>query len=165
VDHPLASRLRDAVERAARALEALDDAAASRAPAAGKWSPKEVLGHLIDSALVNYQRFAQAAARGAAEFGTYDQQAFVALQCPREAPWSELVALWRLQNRHLARLVARLPAEALAQPLLERGLERVAWKLPAPGRAATLEYFVGDYLGHLTHHLGQIAPGLGRNAD
>jgi hypothetical protein len=49
--------LRTMVDRAAEELRAISDAVAGARPAPGKWSVKEIVGHLIDSAANNHQRF------------------------------------------------------------------------------------------------------------
>ena len=65
----------------------------------GKWVPKEILGHLIDSAANNHQRFVRA--RFADPFNSpgYDQNAWVAVHAYRERPWAELVDLWAAHNQ------------------------------------------------------------------
>ena len=152
----VAEDLRAVVAQAHRALSELDEAAAGRAPAPGKWSPKELVGHLIDSAAINHQRFAQAADRDNLVFDTYDQDRFVALQRPGEAAWSELLELWRLQNLHLARLIERLPEDALTREHTRHNLHQIAFETVPVDQAATLEYFVRDYVAHLRHHLRAV---------
>src|SRR5881397_613769 len=98
----LADRLRD-----------VKDAEASIRPAPGKWMKKEILGHLIDSAANNHQRFVRAPAADPFVGSGYDQNAWVAANRYRERPWSELVELWAVLNRHLAHVIAGVPAEKL----------------------------------------------------
>jgi hypothetical protein len=66
-------------------------------------------------------------------------------QAYRERAWSEIVETWRTMNRHLAHLIARLPASELTKTL------RVGDHPPTP-----LEWWVRDYVRHLRHHLAQI---------
>jgi hypothetical protein len=53
----VASRLRQTVTTAASLLLKVTDERASLAPTAGKWSAKQIIGHLVDSASNNHGRF------------------------------------------------------------------------------------------------------------
>lgn len=151
---------RDTVERGAEAMRRLDEEAAARPLAPGKWSPKEVVGHLIDSATHNRQRFQQARRQDDLCFPGYDQDSWVAGQRYQEAPWPELIELWRLLNLQLARSIEALPEDVLRRPRERHNLHQVAWRPVPESEAATLEYFVRDYLGHMRHHLvGIMDPG------
>ncbi len=127
-DH--ARRLVEAVGRAAPALLRIDDVASSSRPAPGKWSPREIIGHLIDSASNNHQRFVRMGGRDDLVIDGYEQDRWVASQRYQEAPWAELVVLWLTYNRHLARVISATPA--------------------------ALDYFMSDYVDHLEHHLAQV---------
>jgi hypothetical protein len=148
--------LRETVERAAVELSAVSAEAAAMRPAPGRWSPKEVLGHLIDSAANNHQRFVRARWQDDLVFAGYAQDAWVAAQEYQEAPWLELVALWREYNRHLARVMAAVPAEVRYREHRRHNLHEVAWQVVPAGEPATLDYFMADYVAHLHHHLRQI---------
>ncbi|MFI5402202.1 MAG: DinB family protein, partial [Planctomycetota bacterium] len=94
----VAEDLRAEIERTLPLLRALDEAAAMRDRGPGKWVRKEILGHLIDSAANNIQRFVRAALAGRLAFPSYDQDPWVALQRYRQRPWRELVGLWEALN-------------------------------------------------------------------
>lgn len=149
----------DAFERrlhaAAGSLRAMS-AASARAPLApGKWSRAEVVGHLVDSASNNHQRFVRAQLGQPFVFPTYDQDAWVALQRWNEAAWPELVELLVRFNAELARLMRRTSLEQRSQPRLPHNLHQIAFK-PWPEREpATLEWFMRDYIEHFEHHLRQ----------
>jgi hypothetical protein len=147
---------RRTVEGAADALLALTDAQSERRPAPGKWSAKEVVGHLIDSAANNHQRFVRAQFQDDLVFPGYAQEEWNAAQHYREEPWPRLVELWRLYNLHLLRVVSHIKEEELRRPRHPHTLHRIAWKLVPEGEPATLEYLIRDYIEHLKHHLGQI---------
>lgn len=151
-----ARRLADAVRRATPALLALDDDATGRRPAPGKWSPREIIGHLIDSASNNHQRFVRMRDRDDLVVDGYEQDAWVAAQRYQDAPWEELVMLWMTYNRHLARLMAATPVAARERVRHAHNLHLRAYRPVAADRAVTLEYFMNDYVDHLEHHLGQV---------
>ncbi len=148
--------LEAAIERGTRALLSVSEADSARRAAPGKWSPREVLGHLIDSASNNHQRFVRAQFQGDLVFPGYEQDAWVSVQRYQEAPWAELVALWRALNLHLARVMAATPEPVRTRAHTRHNLDAIAWQTVAPGAPVTLEFFMGDYVGHLRHHLRQI---------
>src|SRR5262249_58659213 len=98
------------LDRAVPALLAIPEEASRRRPAPGKWSPAEVVGHLIDSASNNHQRFVRARWQDDLIFEGYRQDDWVDVQEYVRAPWAELVTLWSGFNRHLARVMQATPA-------------------------------------------------------
>lgn len=141
----IAEELCRVVDAAALKLHTFGEAAVRVKPAPDAWSVQEILGHLIDSAVNNHHRFIRAQAADALHFPGYDQNAWVSTQAYNESPWPELVDLWRLYNRHLARVLRHVPAEKLPTEV------RIG-----SGTPVTLHYLIGDYLVHLKHHLHQI---------
>jgi hypothetical protein len=150
--------LRGAIEKSMPMLEKMSDEATRRRPAPSKWSPREIIGHLIDSASNNHQRFVRAQFQDDLVFPGYEQDAWVSAQRYQEAPWNELLALWRGFNLHIARVMEAAPADQRLRPRHRHNLDELAWK-PVPRDApTTLDYFMADYVAHLKHHLGQIIP-------
>lgn len=143
----LANDLRAQVEISLTELRRLTevDVTASRGP--GKWIGKEILGHLIDSAANNHQRFVRAPFDVPFVWPGYEQNAWVSAQRYRDRPWTELVELWAALNRHVAYAVEAVPASALQTRCTIGGDEPV-----------TLDWLMRDYLRHLRHHLAQILP-------
>src|SRR5688572_30175720 len=87
-------------------------ASRARAPLApGKWSAQQVIGHLIDSAANNHQRFVRAGQDGTLEFPPYIQDFWVNFQRYEARDWADLVAFWHAYNRHLAHVMRQIPAE------------------------------------------------------
>lgn len=152
--------LRETVLQAAVPLRAMPDEAAARRSLPTKWSPKEIIGHLIDSASHNHQRFVRAQFRDDLRFEGYDQDAWVDAQAYRSAPWPQLVEFWAAFNLHLARVMETISPELLRQPRRDHNLDRIAWEPVPQGEPTTLEYFMRDYVGHLKHHLRQIDAAL-----
>ena len=144
------------VERSAEALLAISEADSARRSAPGKWSPKEIVGHLIDSASNNHQRFVRAQFKDDLIFPGYDQDAWVTAQRYQEAPWPALVELWRAYNLHPARVMAATPEATRLREHQRHNFHQIAWQTVPEGEPTTLEYFMRDYVTHLRHHLGQI---------
>jgi hypothetical protein len=111
----------------------------------GGWSRKQVLGHLIDSASNNHQRFVRAMLQQSLDFPGYDQEGNIRVQAVQEADWVLLVSLWVAYNRYLAHLIAHIPPSQLD----------MRCRIGA-GEPVTLGFLASDYLTHLRHHLRQI---------
>lgn len=127
-------------------FEQLSEEAWNAKPNPNKWSKKELLGHLIDSAMNNLRRLVV----GQYEQGTkivYYQDEWVAYQDYQSASAEEVKTLWKLLNYQYCRVIANLPEDRL-QNVCDTGKEGVALH--------TLAYFIYDYLVHLKHHLAQL---------
>jgi hypothetical protein len=153
---PHAARLRAAVAAAEPRLLAADDAWTPRPRAPGKWSPRELVGHLIDSASNNHQRFVRARWQDDLVFPTYAQDDWVDAQGYADAPWRELVTLWAAYNRHLARVMAAAPAAVRGRAHARHNLDVVGWRPIAADGPATLDWLMGEYVDHLEHHMRQL---------
>ena len=148
--------LRDSVEGATTWLREMSDSDSQARPAPGKWCPREIIGHLIDSASNNHQRFVRAQFKEDLIFPGYEQDAWVAAQHYRDAPWNELIELWRQFNLHIARVMESVPKDERERPRARHNLDEIAWTTLPRDEPATLDYFMRDYVGHLKHHLAQI---------
>jgi hypothetical protein len=148
------------VERATLALRALSDEDSRRRSAPGKWSTKETIGHLIDSAANNHHRFVRAQLQDDLVFPGYAQDEWVSAQRYHDAPWHPLVDLWRSYNLELARISAVIPEETLLRPRIRHSLDQIAWRLLPAHEPGSLAYLIRDYVDHLKHHLAQILPGV-----
>jgi hypothetical protein len=141
----LSEKLKAAVDAAEPRLRAITEVESAKPILAGGWSRKQVIGHLIDSASNNHQRFVRASLQPSLDFPAYDQDGCVRVQHAQEADWPALVALWAAYNRYLAHVIARLPATKL------KTVCRIGTNEPV-----TLEFIATDYFTHLLHHLRQI---------
>ncbi len=141
----VASDLLDELERSVPRLQAVTESQSQLPWAEGKWSSKQVLGHLIDSALNNVHRFVRGQQGGELRFPDYDQPHWVAAGGYQERPWEDLVLLWAQLNRHLVQVIRRIPAERESTPC------RIG-----DSSVLALGFIVRDYLRHLRHHLTQI---------
>jgi hypothetical protein len=121
-----------------------------------KWSPREIVGHLIDSAANNHQRFVRAQFTDDLVFSGYQQEEWVSLQQYHQESWDQLVQLWKHYNLHLLHVMQNTPSEQLTKLRTKHNLHELAWQPVAVDQPTTLEYFMRDYVGHLKHHLRQI---------
>ena len=147
---------RNTVERASERLLTISEAQSEQAPAARKWSAKQILGHLIDSASNNHQRFVRAQFTDDLVFPGYDQDEWVRVEGYNAEPWPQLVQLWRLFNLHLLHVMECMPEPQRTKHRARHNLQQIAWQTVAEDEPVTLEYFMRDYVNHLQHHLRQI---------
>jgi hypothetical protein len=136
--------LRQLLDATEKQFHAISDEAASRSVGPGRWSRKQILGHLIDSAANNHQRFIRLQLTPELHFPSYQQSDWVSRNQYGERPWAELVSLWTALNRHLAHVIEHIAPETLVN-VWDTGSNRY-----------TLGFIVDDYLVHLRHHLEQI---------
>lgn len=141
----IAAALRDEIGATLPRLTALSESQVSADRGPGKWVRKEILGHLIDSAANNHQRFVRAPLSAAFVGPGYDQRHWVVVHAYRHRPWRELVELWAALNLHVAHAIEGVPEGRLATPCT------IGHDAPA-----TLEWVMHDYLRHMRHHLDQI---------
>ncbi len=152
----LSGDLRSIVENAAERLLTISESQSQVSNIEGEWSAKQVLGHLVDSAANNHQRFVRAQFMDDLVFPGYDQEQWIMVQHYEQEPWLALVQLWRSYNEHLAHVVANIPEEALTRRRHPHTLDRIAWQTVRAEEPTTLEYLIRDYMGHLQEHLGQL---------
>lgn len=141
----LAEALRADIDAAVRQLRAVSDGEAIVSRGEGKWIRKEILGHLIDSAVNNHQRFVRAQFANPFVWPGYDQNMWVAVNGYRDRPWAELIDLWYSLNRQLAHVIEMVPESKLATTCT------------IGEHTGTLEWWMRDYVRHLRHHLAQLA--------
>ena len=140
IEH-LAKLVSEAPER----LNRVPGTSATLRPEVGKWSKKEILGHLIDSAVNNLQRFVRLQQEAALRFPPYDQERWVGIQRHRTRQWSDLVTEWWALNQHILHILSNVDPMTLDHVWID-------------GDNATFKFLIGDYVAHLRHHLDQIAP-------
>jgi hypothetical protein len=104
-------RLRFAVRTLPGVLAGFSEAEAGQRPSPERWTRKEVLGHLIDSASNNHQRFVRGQIAAGQDFPGYDQERWVRIQGYQTARWSDLIELWRAYNTHLLHVAGRMRGE------------------------------------------------------
>jgi hypothetical protein len=152
----LAHRLTAILDEAAPRLANVTEREASRPHAPGKWSPKQIVGHLIDSAINNHARFVRAQLQDDLVCPGYDQDAWVRVQRYDLRDWSELVGDLRAYNRRIASLMTATPDAELDRPRPRHNLHEIGFQPLPDGMDATLGFLMSDYIVHLHHHLRRI---------
>ncbi|MET0212585.1 MAG: DinB family protein [Vicinamibacterales bacterium] len=152
----LASALTSIVEAAAARMLTIADDVAGKPRAAGKWSRKQIVGHLIDSAVNNQARFVRAQMQQDLVFDGYDQEAWVRVQRYEQQPWVELVRAWQVYNAQVAAIMRTASPAEIDRARSPHNLDRIGFKSLPPGREATLGFLMRDYVDHLQHHVAQV---------
>lgn len=125
-------------------IQAIDDNVFIKKSAPNKWSKKEILGHLIDSATNNHHRIIRAQYQEVPAI-SYDQDQWNRLGHYQKMDSGELIRLWVNYNSFLAHLIKQLP-DASLQRQCHTGEEK----------PLTLAGLIEDYIVHMNHHLRQI---------
>jgi len=112
----------------------------------GKWSKKEIIGHLIDSAQINLQRFVRCTYEENFKL-IYAQDEWVAAAHYQDADIKEILDLWILLNRQIIRVLSNYPADKL-KATCDTGKGAVSLH--------AVEWLAADYVVHMQHHLKQI---------
>lgn len=144
IDTHQKARFEKLIVNAAALFGTISEEAFSRKEYADKWSKKEILGHLIDSAANNHHRFVRSQFQDIPVI-TYNQNDWVSGSSYQHQDLSQLIAIWTVYNRFLIGLVSRISSE---------NMERLC----NTGSAENISLYVlwEDYVAHLLHHLEQI---------
>lgn len=125
-------------------LENISEEEFSKKTSPEKWSKKEILGHLIDSATNNHQRIVRVQFEEKPHI-VYDQNEWNKVSRYNEMDKSHLIRFWTLYNLHLIELISRLTEKDLEKELVIHEL-----------RPVTIGFVINDYVVHLEHHLHQL---------
>ncbi len=152
VPRELAAELRRTVETGFERLCTLPEPLTSQPLGPGKWSPKQVVGHLIDSAANNHQRFVRLQIEPELRMDGYIQDEWVNVQCYAVMPWMQALETWRAFNTHLAYVVQHVRREHLGN-IWNRTQGPLSLGADGP---LTLGFLIEDYIAHMRHHLKQL---------
>jgi hypothetical protein len=141
----LASAFRSGLAEICEAIGAVPAEQAAEQWRKGGWTRKQVLGHMLDSAANNRQRFVRAAIDGHYRGPGYAQQAWVDAHGYAEQEWEILIGWWNVEHEILASVVDRIPIERLE-----------ASCIVGDDAPVTLRFLIEDYLRHQQGHAGQL---------
>ena len=112
-----------------------------------KWSKKEILGHLIDSAANNHQRFVRMQIENNLPLPQYKQNEWVNVQQYNSRNWIDVVKLWLTYNMHLLHIMKNVDETKLSN----------TGEFPEYG-VKTLQFLIDDYVDHMEHHFKALFP-------
>jgi hypothetical protein len=139
------ARMKFALDTLPRRLRAITEQQSQQRPAPDRWTTKEVIGHLIDSAANNHQRFVRGQLADRSEFPGYEHEAWVRLQAYQDADWNALIRLWHSYNTHLLHVIEHMSSGNLNNQCRVGG-----------GEWLSLTALFVDYVDHLEHHLRKV---------
>ncbi len=128
----------------------IGEPAFSAKPLPGKWSKKEIVGHLVDSVHNNLRRFICAQYEAEPPHIVYDQDFWVAANGYQQMPATEVLQLWQLRNERICAILATLCPKVTTADLGNTGRDTL--------QLHTLEWLAADYVRHRKHHLNQVLP-------
>lgn len=143
--NPSAEQLSSIIEQWAPRLRQLSEEQIRFRPSPDRWSIAEVVGHLVDSACNNHQRFVRAQFVSELTFPKYEQNEWTAAAGYHSMDWQTLVNLWASYNAALAHLIQRIPESSLTTMCTI-----------TPFDPTDLKFLVTDYVVHQQHHLDRI---------
>jgi DinB superfamily len=137
--------LKQLIETEPSKLAELSDSMAAAKPSPDKWSPKEELGHLLDSAANNHQRIVRTLLEDNPAMPDYEQQRWVKVHVYQKRDWRELIDTWAALNRQLLVVAAWVTDSDWTRTCTISGSEPL-----------TLRFVLQDYVAHMCHHLAHI---------
>ncbi len=138
------SRLQYVLDTVPAKLRAIPEQDFVSNPHPDKWSKQQIIGHLIDSAANNHQRFIRAQYENTPKV-VYDQNNWNALNFYETSGSQLVIELWYNYNQHLVSVIKNIPGEN-RQRLCDVGKTE----------PVTLAFLIVDYVDHLEHHVKQI---------
>lgn len=138
----IARELDNLLEQHRTGLHAIHESDMARRPAPGKWSKKEIIGHLVDSAQANIRRFIVGQYEDRPHI-TYNQDKWVTISAYQEWDTAILIDLWYGLNKQVAAIFWNMKPEIAQREVQTEALH-------------TIEWLAKDYLKHFRHHLHQV---------
>jgi hypothetical protein len=146
----IVDELNNLIDTFSAKLDEIPEGEFSAKPLPNKWSRKEVVGHLIDSAQNNLRRFLCGQYEKTPSKITYDQDFWVNANGYQQLEKERIINLWKLMNERIAAVLKNMPPENYSRSS-DTGKETV--------QLHSLEWLAEDYVNHMKHHLNQILPG------
>jgi len=143
------NELNTVVTQFADKIGKFSEAELSEKPLPNKWSKKEVVGHLIDSGQNNLRRFIAGQYETSPKI-VYDQDFWVNANNYQQMSGKDVIELWRLVNKQIANVLARMSAERY---------NKTCNTSKGEVQLRSLEWLAEDYVKHMKHHLNQVIKG------
>ena len=123
-----------------------------------KWSKKEILGHLIDSAYNNHRRLVMGQSQGHLTFDGYDQDHWAIANPYQGRKTSDIIQTWAVVNRHLGVLIDHIPRAQVEKKTTNHNYHKIGMRTFEESEAVNLAMLIEDYIFHTEYHLAQIIP-------
>lgn len=140
-----ATRLEKILNELPSKLLSYTEQQASERPAPGKWSKKEIMGHLIDSASNNHQRFVRMQIDNGLALPQYKQNEWVQVEHYQERNWIDIVKFWMTYNMHILHIFKTVDESKLSNTAT----------FPEYG-TLKLQFIMDDYIDHMEHHFKAV---------
>jgi len=137
------NRLEYIINLTPKMLTEINEENMSTKPSPTTWSKKEIIGHLIDSATNNHQRFVRGQFENIPEI-SYDQNNWNEFSFYNQIESKQIISFWTIYNKQIIEIIKRIPKENLEK------------QIKIGNNILTLEFLIIDYVEHLEHHLKQI---------
>ena len=144
------AELREIVTLFSNKLNQFSEEELSAKKAPGKWSRKEIIGHLIDSAQNNLRRFLCGQYENEPPAIAYVQDFWVAANDYNKMDKADIISLWKLMNERICAVLENMPSENYNKTC-NTGKKEI--------ELHSLQWLAEDYNKHLKHHLNQAIPG------
>jgi hypothetical protein len=138
----IAAKLQATIDEYLPSLQALPESKMVHKPSPVKWSKKEIVGHLIDSAQNNIRRFIVAQYEESPNI-VYNQDQWVAIVHYQDTKTADIIELWYLLNKQIVTIVSNTPDKMKERKCQTESLHSIEW-------------LAEDYIKHLLHHLHQV---------
>lgn len=146
----VAAELRLMITTYSTAFTALKEEDFAAKPIVDKWSKKEIVGHLIDSAQNNLRRFIVGQYEAVPPYIVYDQDFWVKANNYQNMTSMDVIVLWMLVNFRISEVLENMP---------ETNYSKQCNTGKDAEQLYTLQWLAEDYVKHMKHHINQIIPG------
>lgn len=140
-----ATRLEKILKDVPKKLKKITEKQSSERTLIGKWSHKETIGHLIDSAANNHQGFVRMQIDNNLHLPQYKQNEWVDVQHYNDRKWVDIIELWRQYNLHLLHILNSMDEFKLSNEA--QFPENITLRL---------QFIIDDYIDHMENHLKQV---------
>ena len=151
--------LQKIIENGSKRIREIDGETMLVKPSDEKWSKNEILGHLVDSAIINYQRIMLAQLKEDLIFDGYDQVNWVQLNGYRSRNTEEILKIWEAINTHISQVVSTISESIMNRKTVHHNFDTISMQVLRKDEESNLHYLIWDYIFHVEHHLAQIIDG------
>lgn len=148
----ITGQIKEHVITVIRNIKKYSDTDLSLKPAPGKWSKKEILGHLCDSAVNNLSRFINAQISAGPFIVTgYDQDEWVKMNDYNNLNINDVIEMFAIFNYRIIDVISKMPADKLNTQCIigDAGFRKSSG-------TESLQWLIEDYIVHMEYHIKQV---------